>query len=268
MRAWIISVGSELLVGSVVNTNASWLARKLTFMGFNVERVIVVPDVIDDIVEEVKRGLRRARLIVSTGGLGPTHDDVTMEAIAVALGKRLELNKEAELLLREFYSKRGLPITRERIKMAYMPEGCKVLRNPVGVAPGCAIVSDETLLIILPGVPREMEAMFEKEVAPLLSHLTPQLAIVECYTQVKGVPEASIAPLLRKLSEKHLNAYIKSHPKGYMLEKPLIEIRVLVRGGSEEEARNTAKQILEYIVDEALRLGGSRDSEIECQTTA
>jgi molybdenum cofactor synthesis domain-containing protein len=131
LRAWIISIGSELLVGRVVNTNASWLARRLTFMGFTVDRIIVVPDVVSDIVEEVKRGLGRVRLIVSTGGLGPTHDDVTMEAMAVAIGKPLVLNREAELLLREFYSKKGLPLTKERLKMAYMPEGCRALRNPV-----------------------------------------------------------------------------------------------------------------------------------------
>jgi molybdenum cofactor synthesis domain-containing protein len=267
LRAWIISIGSELLVGRVVNTNASWLARRLTFMGFTVDRIIVVPDVVSDIVEEVKRGLGRVRLIVSTGGLGPTHDDVTMEAMAVAIGKPLVLNREAELLLREFYSKKGLPLTKERLKMAYMPEGCRALRNPVGSAPGCAVTHNETILIMLPGVPEEMEAMFESEVTAILSPITPQVAIVECYSQIKGVPEASIAPLLRELSKRHLNAYIKSHPKGYILEKPVIEIRVLVAGSVGEEALSSAKQILEHIISEAVKLGGSSDVEVGCQTT-
>jgi nicotinamide-nucleotide amidase len=265
VKAWIISIGSELLVGGITNTNASWLARRLTFMGFTVDRIIVVPDVIDDIVEEVRRGLGRVRLIVSTGGLGPTHDDVTMEAMALALGRPLTLNREAELLLREFCSRRGLPLTRERLKMAYMPEGCRVLRNPIGSAPGCAISYDETLLVILPGVPEEMEAMFENEVAGIISSIAPRIATVECYMQIKGVPEAAIAPLLKELSERYPNAYIKSHPKGYILEEPHIEIRVLARGDVEEEAREIAKQILEQIGREALRLGGSTITEVECQ---
>ena len=265
VKAWIISIGSELLVGRIVNTNASWLARRLTFMGFTVDRIIVVPDVIGDIVEEVRRGLGRVRLIVSTGGLGPTHDDVTMEAMALALGRQLVLNGEAELLLREFYSRRGLPLTRERLKMAYMPEGCRVLRNPIGSAPGCAISYDETLLVILPGVPEEMEAMFENEVVRIITQIAPRIAMVECYTQLKGVPEAAIAPVLKELSKRHPNAYIKSHPKGYILEEPHIEIRVIARGDVEEEAREIAKQILEQIGREALRLGGSTITEVKCQ---
>lgn len=266
LRAWIISIGSELLIGRVVNTNASWLARRLTSIGFRVDRVIVVPDIVEDIVEEVRRGLGRVGLIVSTGGLGPTHDDLTMEAMAVALGRPLTLNSEAEALLREFYSRRGLPMTRERLKMAYMPEGCRTLRNPIGSAPGCTLTHSGTLLVILPGVPEEMEAMFEGEVLGVLSLIAPHVTVAECYTLVKGIPESTIAPLLKELSERYGNTYIKSHPKGYELGRPVIEVRVLTSRSVEEEALSSARHILEHIVSEIPKLGGSIEAEIKCQT--
>ncbi len=266
-KAWIISIGSELLIGRIVNTNASWLARRLTFMGFNVDRVIVVPDVIEDIVEEVRRGLGRVGLIVSTGGLGPTYDDVTMEAMATALRKPLVLKREAELLVKEFYSRRGLPVTMERLKMAFMPEGCHVLRNPIGSAPGCVINHSGTLIIILPGVPEEMEAIFETQVVSILSPLAPNIIVVECYLQVKGVPESSMASLLRELSKKYPNVYIKSHPKGYELEKPIIEIGILTSGSIEEETMNRTRKILEHLINEIIKLGGSTDDKVKCHTS-
>lgn len=255
-RAWIISIGTELLVGRIVNTNATRLSRRLTFMGFNVERIIAVPDVVGDIVEEIRRGLGRANLIVTTGGLGPTHDDVTMEALAVALGRELVLNKEAESMLRDFYSRRGLNLTRERLKMAYMPDGCRPLRNPVGSAPGCIIAYGDTLIVTLPGVPEEMEAMFESEVVKLIAQMTPTVKVVECSMVVKGVPEASIAPTLREVAARHERVYVKSHPKGFELGKPVIEIIAMASGDSEDEALRRSRVTLEILASKALELGG------------
>jgi len=256
LKAWILSIGTELLIGRVVNTNAAWLSKRLTLMGFNVERIIVVPDVIDDVVEEVRRGLGRAKLIVTTGGLGPTHDDITMEALALALGRSLVLNPEAELEVKSFYSKRGLPLTRERLKMAYMPEGCKVLRNPIGSAPGCYTLHGDTLIIALPGVPEEMEAMFETEALKPVSQLAPVVEVVECYVTVKGVPESSLAPLLRDLARRYEEVYIKSHPKGYEMGRPVVEVRALASSRAGSGALEKARAPLEVLISKASDLGG------------
>ncbi|MEM0490984.1 MAG: nicotinamide mononucleotide deamidase-related protein [Acidilobaceae archaeon] len=260
-EAWILSIGNELLVGRIVNTNASWLARRLTFMGFNVSRIITIPDSIDDIALEVRRGLGKVRVIITTGGLGPTHDDVTLEGIAKALNKNLILNSEAYEMIKEFYNRRNMPLTRERIKMAYMPEGARALRNPIGSAPGCIIEVDSTIIVSLPGVPREMEAIFEEEVKSILEIIAPKISIVECSLKTRGIPESSIAPFLEHIAKSHSNVYVKSHPLGFELDKPILELRVLVSATSEDTAKGIARSIMEDVIREVLKLGGSTSSE-------
>ncbi len=254
-KAWIISVGNELLIGRIVNTNASWLGEKLTLLGFNVQRMITVPDSLEDIAEEVGRGARRARLVITTGGLGPTYDDMTLAGVAKAFGLPLELNSEALHMVEEFYSRRGLPLTEDRKKMAMLPKGAVPLRNSVGAAPGSWLEIGDSIIVSLPGVPAEMKAIFEEEVVPRLKRLVPNHIVVECSVVVRGVPESSIAPFLKRLAKEYTKAYIKSHPKGHELEAPLLDIRVFV-GGEGEEIIKLAERIASLIEEEALRLGG------------
>jgi nicotinamide-nucleotide amidase len=134
--AWILSVGNELLIGRVVNTNAAWLASKLTHLGYSVRRVVVVPDEEGDIAEVFREALGRADVVISTGGLGPTPDDITNLAFCKALGVEPVVNQEALRMVKEKYEVRGYPLTREREKMAMMPPGAKPLPNPAGTAPG------------------------------------------------------------------------------------------------------------------------------------
>ena len=260
-RAWILSIGNELLIGRIVNTNASWLARMLSLLGFEVTRIITVPDSVDDISEELTRGLRRARVIVTTGGLGPTYDDRTLEAVAKALGVSLELNEEALEMVREFYSKKGLQLTPEREKMAMLPIGAKPLPNPVGAAPGVIIEHDGTVIVSLPGVPAEMKAIFETYVVPLLRGLAPPRYIVECSLVIEGVPESSLAPVLKRLAKENPEAYIKSHPKGHEILGPVLDVRVLVSSPNVERAEEKAKRIIESVESEAKRLGGQVKSK-------
>ncbi|GAB6148352.1 nicotinamide mononucleotide deamidase-related protein [Stetteria hydrogenophila] len=261
LAAWIISVGNELLIGRVVNTNASYLARRLTFLGFNVDRIITVPDKVEDIVEELRRGLGRARLIITTGGLGPTMDDLTLEGIARAVNRPLQVNEEAYRQVKEFYERRGLPMTRERVKMAMLPEGAIPLRNPVGAAPGVFLEVDGRVIVALPGVPREMEAIFEGEVVPRIKRLAPKLAVVECGVVVRGVPESSLAPLLGELARRNPSAYIKSHPKGHEVEEPVVDVRVLASAEREEDALELARNIIGEVKRKARELGGALEEE-------
>lgn len=254
--AWIISVGNELLIGRIINTNASYLARRLTFLGFKVTRIITVPDEVSDISEEIKRGLERASLIITTGGLGPTYDDLTLEGIAQAIGVSLELNEEAYRQVREFYERKGLPLTRERLKMAMLPRGAVPLRNTVGAAPGVFLEVNGRIIVALPGVPKEMEAIFEDEVVPRIKVLAPEMAMAECSIVVKGVPESSLAPVLSELARRNPRAYIKSHPKGHEVEMPILDIRVLASMPNSKDALEYALKIIEEIKQLAEELGG------------
>ena len=242
-KAWIITIGNELLIGRVVNTNAAWIASKLTFHGVRVERIVTVPDRIDDIVEAVREATARADIVITTGGLGPTADDMTMEAIAAATNRPLVLNTEAKRMVKEFYESKGYVLKPEMIKMAYLPAGAKPIPNPVGAAPGAWLQVGRSNVFILPGVPREMEAMMDyvlKAIEPIL----PELCIRERGLIVKGVPEAELAPLLRRAAKLCTGCYTKSHPKGHEVEKPVIEVRVLASGDTCENAESKAGMVL------------------------
>ncbi|MCX8183121.1 MAG: nicotinamide mononucleotide deamidase-related protein [Crenarchaeota archaeon] len=219
----IISVGNELLIGKVVNTNASWLAERLTRLGVAVKRITVVGDSLSEIsscVSEVL--LRKPRYIITTGGLGPTYDDITLEGLARALGKPLILNKEALEMVRKKYEKMGEELTEARIKMAKMPEGAEPLPNPVGTAPAAKMVLGETVIYALPGVPREMEAIFNETISRDVSRES-GFRVAELSLRVTNVKESALAPLIGRVKELYPNTYIKSHPKGSE-GRPLIEI--------------------------------------------
>ena len=125
-EAWIITVGNEVLIGRIVNTNAAWLGKKLTLLGYRVRREITVADELEDIAWAFKMALdSKARVIISTGGLGPTFDDKTAEGLARAVGKELEINEEALAMVKEKYESKGMKLTEPRIKMAKLPKGAK-----------------------------------------------------------------------------------------------------------------------------------------------
>ncbi|MEB3756588.1 MAG: nicotinamide mononucleotide deamidase-related protein [Desulfurococcales archaeon] len=259
VKAWIISIGNELLIGRIVNTNASWLAKKLVFLGFNVERIIVVPDNKNDIIEELKRSLSRAEVTITTGGLGPTYDDMTTEAVASALDRKLVLDKKALELVQKFYNNKNMELTPERIKMAYVPEGAIILENPVGAAPAYIVEINRKIVAVLPGVPGEMKAIFETFVEKhLKSKYTTHVHVVEYYVIIKGVPESSLAPVINRLSKEHKDVYLKSHPKGHETTNPVLDIRVFVSSDkSMVEAEEKARYIISEIVANARKLGGT-----------
>ncbi|MEM2609951.1 MAG: molybdopterin-binding protein, partial [Candidatus Bathyarchaeia archaeon] len=166
----IICVGNELLIGKTLNTNAQWLAKRATSLGVTLKRITVVGDDVDEIACAVREALgRKPRFIITTGGLGPTFDDKTLEGIAKAINRRLELNEKALEMVRKKYEEyakarkiNAIEMTAHRIKMAQLPEGAEPLPNPVGTAPGVLVRIGGTDLIALPGVPSEMEAIFDE----------------------------------------------------------------------------------------------------------
>jgi molybdenum cofactor synthesis domain-containing protein len=154
MRVAIVSVGDELLAGETTNTNAAWLGARLADRGVTTERVITVPDRVADIARVVNEFRAEYDAVLVTGGLGPTHDDLTMEGVAAAFGRDLEASEEAVTWLDEHGGYAAADLAEGT---ADLPTGARVLHNTAGVAPGCVVES----VYVLPGVPEEMEAMFE-----------------------------------------------------------------------------------------------------------
>lgn len=254
--AWIMSLGTEVVQGRVLNTNASYLGRRLTLLGFRVVGILSLIDDVDIIARYITVVLRdRPRVIVTTGGLGPTYDDRTLEAVAKALNRKLVLSYDALNMVKRKYEARNMPLTEERIKMAYLPDGSIAIPNPVGTAPGCWIEVENAIMISLPGVPQEMEAMWESWVEPRLRLIGPSVYIAEILMKIVGVPESSLAPIVKGvLREAPAELYIKSHPKGEELGKPVIELYIMCSSREKEKAmttaENTASKIMSIIKTE------------------
>lgn len=256
--AWIFTLGTEVARGLVVNTNAVFIGRRLSQIGFVVEGVVTLVDSKALIADLLRHVLSKYSpdLIVTTGGLGPTHDDITLEAVGDALSLPLKLNNKALEMLREKLASRGYELTEERKKMAYLPEGAEPIPNPVGTAPGAVIKHGKTVIVCLPGVPREMEEMWHGFVERIATSLT-SLFVAEGSLVVAGVPEASLSPILRRFYETYSSAYIKSHPRGYELTHPLIEIYMSAASDTEEHAGALVREICVKLVEEITKLGGS-----------
>jgi nicotinamide-nucleotide amidase len=168
MRVELLTVGDELLLGDTINGNAAWLGRRLAENGIEVTRSVVVGDEPDVIIEAVAEALGRADAVITTGGLGPTYDDLTRDALAVAAGVKLLRDAGIERRLRERSARVGLPLRPMALRMAEIPEGATVLENPVGSAPGLRIELPGGPVYALPGVPVEMRAITDTAVLPEL----------------------------------------------------------------------------------------------------
>lgn len=227
----IICVGNELLIGKTLNTNAHWMAKRATSLGVSVKRITVVGDDVSEIANAIREALqRKPRFIITTGGLGPTFDDKTLEGIAKALNSKLEVNEKALEMVKEkyeAYAKAGkierVELTPHRVKMAKLPKGAEPLLNPVGTAPGVMIQIGETFLIALPGVPSEMEAIFDESIVPLLRKAAEGVVFFETSIYADKIMESTLAPLIDQTMRDNPYIYIKSHPRGEE-EKPHIEI--------------------------------------------
>jgi molybdenum cofactor synthesis domain-containing protein len=244
----ILSIGNELLIGKISNTNATWLCKQATALGVTVKRVTVLPDEIEETAEAIRETLKRKpQFILTTGGLGPTFDDKTLETIAKALARRLEVSEEALRMVREKYEAfatkgngQSIEMTKARVKMATLPERTVPLRNPVGTAPGMQVNLYGAVLIALPGVPQEMEAIFKETVLPLLRNASKGSVFYEESLFV-DIMESALAPLIDVAMRDNLGVYIKSHPKGAE-NQPHIEIHLSTFASSATEAKERVQK--------------------------
>lgn len=261
----IICVGNELLIGKIANTNAQWLAKRITTTGLNVARITVASDDITEISTVVKEALKRKpKIIITTGGLGPTFDDKTLEGIAKALNQPLKVDSEAIKMVEEKYHqylKEGkieekVELTPPRIKMATLPEKAQPLHNPIGTAPGVLMKHNDTTVIALPGVPSEMEAIFDESIQPMLKKMAGKAIFYETSLGVDGIMESDLAPLIDKTMHDNPYIYIKSHPGHRGEGKPHLELHLSTTAQSSETARNRITKALLQITDLAQARGG------------
>lgn len=214
--AEIISVGNELLIGHTLDTNSHWIAKRLTRFGWTLQRITVLRDSLAAIKNGVKGSLeRKPDLLITLGGLGPTHDDVTLKGIALALNRQLALNLDAFAMVKARYIALEAPtgLTRFRTKMATLPAGAHPLPNPVGTAPGVLVKVGKTSLVSLPGVPSEMKAIFTGSIIPMLKAAKGQ-APLEVSIGLVGIIESALAPALDRTRKAFPGLYFKSHPRG------------------------------------------------------
>ncbi len=249
----IIGIGNELLIGKIVNTNAQWLAKRITTTGLTVNRLTVVGDETSEISKAIQEALKRKpKMIITTGGLGPTFDDKTLQGIGKALKHKLKVNPEAVKMIEEKYRQylqegrveEKVELTPPRVKMATLPENGKPLHNPIGTAPGVLIKCDHTSIVALPGVPTEMEAIFDESVHPILKEMAGNAVFYETSIAVDGIMESDLAPLIDKTMHSNPYIYIKSHPGHRGEGRPHLELHLSTTAQDTETAKKRVTKAL------------------------
>lgn len=241
MTAGIFTIGTEVTRGELVNTNASWLAERLTELGFRVTEHVSVEDDVDHIVETLHRLARECRVVVVTGGLGPTSDDITAACAAQALG--VPLCRDIGMLqdITEKLSARGRALLGIQQKQADLPQGADALPNAVGTAPGFRVVLHDAELCFLPGVPSEMKPMFDNYVAPHIAQYATH-TLYQVRLRTFGLPEAEIAHKLRDIEAQAPDIIM-----GYRNHFPETEVKVLAKGRTPQEAEQRSKDVAEGV---------------------
>jgi nicotinamide-nucleotide amidase len=258
----ILCIGTELLSGITLNTNAYWLCSEITNVGGVVRRVTVVHDDLNEISSAAREALaRKPNILITTGGLGATYDDITLEALATAFGKKVVLDSRAVEMLKKSYARHKLhyELTESRLKMATIPEGSTPIQNPIGSAPAITEQAGGISIFCLPGVPSEMKAIFEEHILPRIKKSIGKFVAEELNYNTRGLTEAMIAPVLIEIVKSHPKnmIYLKTHPRGYYGKKtPQIKIQLISRGDNEKEVKNRLAVISKVIEKEVVKRGG------------
>lgn len=244
MNAEIVAVGTELLLGDIVNTNAQYLSRELAAMGIGVYRQTVVGDNEERLLSTFKEALDRCDLIITTGGLGPTNDDITKETAAKFFNKPMVLNEESWSIIKGYFDRMGRVPGESNKKQAYFPEDAIILKNNNGTAPGAVIKGeDNKMIIVLPGPPFEMKAMFEESVRPYLMNFS-QKVLVSKVLRVAGVGESAAAEKIRSILDNQTNPTVAPYAKSSEMI-----FRITASADNEEEGLRLIEPVEEQIRD-------------------
>ncbi|MCP4708159.1 MAG: competence/damage-inducible protein A [Planctomycetes bacterium] len=235
MKAVILSIGDELVLGQTVDTNAAWLSEELAALGIVVSEHVTVADDIEAIMKQLQRCGAETDMIIATGGLGPTTDDLTRLALAQLLGKPLQLHEASFEQIKRFFEQRGRVMSQANRIQAMFPVGCEVLENKLGTAPGIQGQVDRAMAFFLPGVPREMKEMYRLEIQGNLQRMTAvggvQKVIITRTLHTIGIGESDIAEKLGKMMDRNRNPIVNCTAAGGK-----VSLRINAHGAHDVEA--------------------------------
>ncbi|MGV3076224.1 competence/damage-inducible protein A [Clostridium baratii] len=246
MKCEILSVGTEILLGDILNTNSRYLSNELANLGIDVYYHQVVGDNRERILSALNEAFSRSDIIITTGGLGPTKDDMTKELVAEFLGMDMYLHEESLKKIEDYFKKMGRIPVKSNEKQAYFPKEAIILENNNGTAPGAIFEKDGKAIIVLPGPPKEMEPMFNESVRKYLESLT-GYTIVSEVLRVFGVGESEAENKLQDLIDNGKNPTIAPYAK-----EGEVTFRITAKGKNEDEARKLIKPLKEEVYN---RLG-------------
>lgn len=243
MKGEVIAVGNEILLGDIGNSNSRWMSQQLAIAGVDVRNHQVVGDDVGSIAAAFRLALSRADVVISTGGLGPTGDDITREGLSEALGMKLQRNAEIEDFLRERFRRMGREMPESNLRQADVPEGARYVLPKRGTAPGLLMeVEGGKRVYVVPGVPAEMREMVEGAVLPELIKLTGGRTIVSRTLRSVGIAEAKVGQLLDDLYEEHDNPTL-----AFLPAEGEVRVRLTATGGSPEEAGRLIAPVAEEV---------------------
>ncbi len=243
MKAEIITVGNELLSGATLDTNSAYLAEKLSEFGNGVTRRPTMRDTVEPIAEAIEEARRRVIFVITTGGLGPTNDDVTKKALARALGKPLVLHEEVLKKVEERFRRRGEKMPLVNQNQALLPSGAKWFANDYGTAPGILVEEGEKRLIALPGVPREMRGIFKEEVTPYLRKaFGTASAVVRRRLRTTGIAESALYEKIQRVIPEGEGLHFAFLPSYFG-----VDLRLEISGQEKERADKLLEEKLAQI---------------------
>jgi nicotinamide-nucleotide amidase len=230
MKAEILAVGTEILLGDIVNTNSHYISQRLADLGISVYYQTVVGDNEERLYEAYRLAFERADIVIATGGLGPTKDDLTKEIGAKYFCKELILHQESLDYIKNFFDRLNRPMSEGNRKQAMFPEGSIIVANPNGTAPGCIIEENNKVLIMMPGPPKEMTPMFEDSIVPYLQKFSDGV-LVSKVLRVLGLGESGMAERVQDIIDNNTNPTVAPYAK----DNEAI-LRITAKGKTKEEA--------------------------------
>ena len=253
MKCEVISIGDELLIGQTINTNASWIGEQLNILGFNISHCLVISDLKNDIINALDQAYKRSDIIIITGGLGPTNDDITKHTLTEYFNTTLKLNIEIEKNIIDYFTNRNLPILQSNRDQALIPKSCEVLPNSRGSASGMWFEKKGVVFISLPGVPYEMKGIMNDHVfSRLLALKGDENTIINKTIRTHGMGESFLAEVIKSWEKKLANENIKL---AYLPSPGIVKLRLSIIGKdrkSSEEKLNSNILKLKKLIPEQI----------------